>query len=374
MSSLILLCSESVLANQTCKLNGQPVSLSDGNSTQGKTGIVRCYDVDSNLLTREEEFRNGREEGLMRYYEKGKLVKEFSVNAKGNKHGRSREFTENGLVLLEEYYNNSDRTGLVRKFYPNGQIRRISAHVPSQGEQAFAEFTSQNQLAELNCGNEPWLTPVVDDRKLCGFSGRSSVELFKENGRKWAVNEYELGKRVRQEILFDNGKPEIISETQGNTTIKRTISKDGVKRKEETRKEGRDGGILREQEFSERGSLTLERQWLDHQLVMENTFYLNGQPHTQEKYTTQDGKRILTSSTYHDNGKLASEGSYSESGRYGRSAIGTHKRYNPQGILIAEYSYDNKGHLMRERVWNEKGTLLRDDEVFEDSSRKAYTR
>ena len=55
-------------------------------------------------------------------------------------------------------------------------------------------------------------------------------------------------------------------------------------------------------------------------------------------------------------------------------AMGTHQRFGERGSLVAETVYDDKGRATRERAWDDAGKLLRDDEVFEDGSRKAYAK
>jgi len=41
---------------------------------------------------------------------------------------------------------------------------------------------------------------------------------------------------------------------------------------------------------------------------------------------------------------------------------------------VAESTFDARGRVTRERTWGDDGLLQRDDEVFEDGSRKAYAR
>ncbi len=48
--------------------------------------------------------------------------------------------------------------------------------------------------------------------------------------------------------------------------------------------------------------------------------------------------------------------------------------FNAAGKVVGESIYDAKGRISREKAWNDAGVLLRDDEVFEDGSRKAYAR
>ena len=51
------------------------------------TGIMRCVDRQSKVVQREDELRNGRNIGLVRTFEEGKLAQEYRVNEKGNRDG-----------------------------------------------------------------------------------------------------------------------------------------------------------------------------------------------------------------------------------------------------------------------------------------------
>ena len=69
---------------QDCEINGIAVNPANGNTTVGKTGLMRCRDRDTRELVREQQIQSGTFMGLVRLYESGRLVKEYSVNARGN--------------------------------------------------------------------------------------------------------------------------------------------------------------------------------------------------------------------------------------------------------------------------------------------------
>ena len=45
------------LAIQVCELNGESIDTYNGNSTKGKTGLVRCKDKDTGVVQRETELK-----------------------------------------------------------------------------------------------------------------------------------------------------------------------------------------------------------------------------------------------------------------------------------------------------------------------------
>ena len=170
-------------AVQDCEINGLPVNPANGNTTAGKTGIMRCKDRDSREVVREQQIQSGTFAGIVRIYDKGKVVKEYSVNARGNMEGRAREFSPAGQLLRDATYDDGHEMGLVRSFYPSGQLRRVTYFADVAGERASVEFNERGQLSALRCGDKPVLAPAADDARLCGFGNApSQVELFDNKG------------------------------------------------------------------------------------------------------------------------------------------------------------------------------------------------
>lgn len=376
-ASLLAFWHPAAHAVQDCELNGQSVNPANGATTAGKTGLMRCKDRDSGELMREQQLQNGVFMGLVRYYEKGKLLKEHSVNARGNMEGPAREFSPaTGRVLREAVYENGHEIGLTRSFHANGQLRRVSFYA-EPGERAYAEFTERGQLSALRCGEKPMLAPALDDARLCGFVGSpSQVELFDAKGILRSRLAYLAGKKVRSEELYDNGKPSMQDEISGNQRIERRWSSEGVKRREVVYLLLERGAIKqREQEFSEKGTLVREQRWgPGGDPLSDESYYLNGQPRSKAVYGEGNEARTVEITEFHDNGQRAALGRFLVVSRFRQIPIGLHQRFSDKGVLQAESSYDDKGRVTRERSWDADGKLERDDEVFEDGSRKAYAK
>ncbi|GGC71635.1 toxin-antitoxin system YwqK family antitoxin [Undibacterium terreum] len=364
------------LAIQVCELDQQPIDLNNGRSTEGKTGIIRCKDKDSGVLQREQEVRSGKIMGLMRYYKEGKLATEFSTNEKGNREGIAREFAPNGQMLQEDMYVNSQKTGISKSFHPNGKLRRATFYGADTREQAYAEFNANGSIRALRCGDKALLAPLVDDATLCGFvRSPSKIDFFNDKGEVSSRAVYEAGKRVRLESLWEDGKTAQLEEITTDRRTERSFSREGIKRKEVVFKLGGKYPVReRQQDFSESGTLVSDKQWVDGELSTEKAFYLNGQLRSVSASTTNGKQRSVTVKNYYDTGTLASEESYLRMGDYQQQSIGVHKGYSQQGKLVSESTYDERGKLKHERSWDESGKLLRDDEVFEDGSRKAYAK
>jgi antitoxin component YwqK of YwqJK toxin-antitoxin module len=184
------------------------------------------------------------------------------------------------------------------------------------------------------------------------------------------------GKRVRSEDLYDNGRPSAQIEISNNLRAERRWSSEGVKRSEAIVLLVERGAIKqREQEFSEKGSLVRDQRWnAAGEPLSDESYYLNGQPRSKASYSQGGETRTLEFIEFHDNGQRAAAGRYLATDRFRQTPIGTHQRFSDKGMLVAESTYDDKGRITRERTWDAHGKLERDDEVFEDGSRKAYAK
>jgi antitoxin component YwqK of YwqJK toxin-antitoxin module len=375
-------------AVQVCELDGQHVNPANGNTTAGKTGLMRCRDADDGRLLREQELRNGVFMGLVRQYRNGILQREFQVNERGNRDGVAREFAATAAdpnpLLLEENLRNGTNVGLLRAWHPNGRLRRVAFHDDGGRELALARFTPQGQLSELRCAPRALLAPDADDAELCGHAGKpATVALFGDDGRLRSRLTHERGERRRSEQLWDNGQVREQQEIGPAGGSDRSFSADGVKRREQQWVTLGEGTRSRrvptlDQEFHESGKLVRERRWRTTErggeLVLEQTWYLNGQPKDKLDYLSVDNQPARRETRFHDNGRVAWEALWLLKARYETQASGVHKVFDDAGRLRGERHHDVRGRITREREFDEAGAVTRDDEVFEDGSRKALGR
>lgn len=378
-----------VHAVQVCELDGQHVNPSNGSTTAGKTGLMRCRDAADGRLLREQELRNGVFMGLVRHYRDGFLQREHQVNERGNRDGLAREFAATAanpsLLLLEETLRDGTAVGLTRAWHPNGRLRRVSFQDDGGRELALARFTPQGQLSELRCGPRPALKPDVDDAGLCGHTPDKPavVALYGDDGTLRSRLTHERGERRRNELLWDNGQVREQQEIGPAGGSERSFSADGVKRREQRWVALGDGSRSRrittlDQEFHDSGKLVRERRWRvterGSELELELTWYLNGQPKDKLEYLNIDNHAARRDTRFHDNGRVASEGLWLVKGRYDTQASGVHKQFDDAGRLRRERHHDGRGRVNRERDLDESGVVTRDEEVFEDGSRKSLSR
>lgn len=376
-------------AIQVCELNGESINTANGQTTAGKTGLIRCRDADTGVLVREQELRNGAFMGVLRYFRAGILEREHHVNERGNRDGIAREFAATAgatnPLLREETLRNGTTIGRLRHWHANGKLKSVAHHGDDGREQAQATFTAQGLLSDLRCAPQPVLAPDADDASLCGHEGGKPVTatLHGDNGAVRARLTHERGERRKSETLWDSGQVREQRETGASSGVERSFSAQGVKRRELQWVAQPDGTRTQrvttlEQEFHESGTLVRERRWRaterGGELQLEQAWYLNGQPKEKQEYLQADNPPARRETRFHDNGKLAFEGLWLIKGRYDTQASGTHKHFDEAGRLRQERQHDSRGHVSRERELDESGRVLRDDEVFEDGSRKSLGR
>ena len=373
------------LAVQDCELDGKSINTNNGNETAGKSGMVRCKDRDTGLTEREYELRNGDSVGLSRYFRNGKLVKEFTITANGPHEGLEREWGPNGQLILEFTNVKGNARGLRRSWYEDGNPKTVEWLADNERDGASAQYTQGKQLYSLRCGPKPLLAPHVDDATLCGFGGKANTfATYGSSGKQRTTQTVLAGVVQKSTVFMDNGKPQEEMERQGNLRTERYYGDDGSKRREKVWNEAeKPAQLQRESDYHASGSLVRERTYgiyeangrKRNRLLNESRYFLNGQPQSKESYTLVGETEQVERKLFNDKGILVSEGLYAMDGRYGQErGVGVHKSYYANGTLAQEETFDDKGTVKRLRSWDEGGNLSADDELFEDGSRKAFSR
>ena len=383
-----LIAAPSAWAINSCELNGKPVNTNDGSQTAGKSGMIRCKNLDTGQTEREYQLQDGRSFGLSRYFRDGKLVKEFTNIDSGPHVGLEREWAANGQLVLEFTNVDGHVRGLRRAWYDNGQPKEVEFVTDPERDGASVEYTPRQQLGKLRCGPKPLLAPHVDDAALCGFGGRANtLSTYRSDGTISSTQTLLAGVVQKATRFYNDGKPQDDEERQGGNRLERYYDFDGSKRREKLWSETQKPALLvRDAEYHASGPLVVERLYAvvtvegkpRTHLESESRYYLNGQPRSKDRYTTDSTSQLRTelrdSQEFSDKGALIAQGRYVQQGRYRERPVGVHQTYFDNGQLAQENTYDDKGHVQRQRVWDDAGKLLSDDVLYEDGSRKAYAR
>jgi antitoxin component YwqK of YwqJK toxin-antitoxin module len=244
-------------------------------------------------------------------------------------------------------------------------------------ELAAAELNERGQLLDLRCASTPLLGPDFDDAHACGHdSTGDAVTLYRSNGKLAARKWFAQGRLVRNETYFDSGKLQSQQEQTADGTVERTFSEAGVKRSEvQWSGTGKQRSKMLEQLFQERGGLSRERRWKAGRLVLEITWYSNGQMQREREAVTWNDQPATHDTRYRDNGNKSSEGTYvNREDTYGEQKVGVHRFYDEEGRPRRELELDDTGRPTRERTWDDTGQLLTDDRLQEDGTRHANRR
>ncbi|GAA4328915.1 hypothetical protein GCM10023144_15190 [Pigmentiphaga soli] len=351
---LLVLPSVPAAAAQDCEVDGVAVNPFNGHGIAGRSGLMRCVDHDTGQLLREQELSGGKQVGLVRVYRNGKPVLEYQIDDKGRRDGRAREFSESGQVLRDETYVDGRATGIGITYYPDGRLKRVAAYGPAGLEEAFVQYGDQGLLTDIRCADRPVLGSVVDDARLCGHRGKVSVvNLYLPGGVLHAKVSYLAGKRLQMSTYWPDGKLSTETEFGPPERRERSYAESGVRIREE--RWARQGDTLvkeSEQLFHETtGVMTSERRWLDGQLAVERTFYLNGSPRRTSTYQYEGDVQTVTVEDFYDDGTPAAQGSYVITRRQDRLPTGVHRQYDRSGRLRAEATYDNAGRLQSVHEW-----------------------
>lgn len=378
-----LLGSSAAYAVQDCEFNGQSINTNNGAATAGKTGMVLCKDRDSGRPEREYELRDGKSIGLSRYFRDGKLQKEFTITANGPHEGLEREWAANGQLINEFTNVNGNARGLRRQWFDDGKLRKVDWIADSQSDGAAVEYHAGGLLASLRCGPKPLLAPTVDDAKLCGFGAVSTTNLYSYKGELRKTVVMLAGVEQKATSFYGPNQPELVEELKGTQKSETFYAQDGSKSREKLWDvSSRPALLLREAEFHASGTLVRERIYAvvetngrkRSRLTNESRFYLNGQPQSKEVYTLDGTTELRDTQRFTDQGKLRQQGRYALDGRYNERAVGVHQTWFANGKLAEEDTYDSKGNVARQKVWDESGAVVSDEELFEDGSRKAFSK
>lgn len=343
-----------------CELNGESVNPSNGSTTRGKTGIMKCVDRETRKFVREEEFRNGEPIGHRKSVDYTGKTSVGNYNAQRNRDGDYKELDAEGNLLTEERYANGSLAGMQVYYYKNKQVKRRSFSEPGKGSLASIEYNERGQIMQLRCADKLLLG---DDRAPCGFEGRpAEVTFYNAKGEVTGQARHENGKRLSMTALAGAGVVARSEEVQGERRTLRQHHPEGALRLE-TVVVG--NSRVSERELAKSGQPIRETRWQDGRMSEETQWYLNGQTRSRTRWE-RDGQQVLVKAEeFWDNGKLKARTVRDER----RGLVGLQQAYTESGVLASEATYE-KGIVTRRKTYKD-GALVLDEEYFEDGSRKS---
>jgi antitoxin component YwqK of YwqJK toxin-antitoxin module len=358
-----------------CELGGKSVNPNNGNETAGLTGMLRCKDEDSGKLQREQELRNGKNVGLERFFDRnGNIIKERTINERGNTQGLETTFWPNGQVKSEETADNGQTQGAVRQFYETGKLRRLS-FVQDRRELFEISFNTDGSYAELRCHAS---SVLAEDRKPCGFEGKTDTKILDQTGKLRALQTWEQGKLLVSMGYRDNGELESDMRFEQGRRVHKKFHDTKNQLREERVFETSDhilrssqGSPLTLKQWAASGQLVLHTRYADGKANLTERWYLNGALKEKVSVTGSSNTTRTLRENYADTGKIASR----ETLNADNQVVGLRQMYFSNGNIMREDAYsepDGRGRtqLTRRREWDESGKLTADDEILEDGSRR----
>ncbi|MCE2949876.1 MAG: toxin-antitoxin system YwqK family antitoxin [bacterium] len=366
-----------------CQVDGRDVNPANGNTTAGLTGLMVCREADGRLV-RERELKNGVFMGLERIQLPGGGVRERQVNERGNSDGPYSERDAKGTLRIDGQYSNGASIGLHRRFFDNGRPERF-AFFSDGREQAVIEYHADGSLRSLRCAAQSVMT---EDRTLCGFDGRAQVnEVRDSRGRLAARETWQQGRLLERTALREDGTPSGEQKVEDGRRVHREFSPgDGKPVLRRERVFEKDDALLRaggrlaaEREWGPAGQPVRETLFADGLPVSEQLWYLNGQVRVRrllEYLPLADGRNrstLLREESFSDGGTLSARTTQRDG-----MLTGLQRYYDERGVLRREDLYTEaepgrrgqRTRLLSRKSFDEKGTLVAEDEFFEDGSRK----
>ena len=381
-----------------CEVGGKPVSPYDGSTTAGVTGMMRCTEESTGLLTSERELRGGVFMGLSRFFDAGgKIQRERMINERGNTEGFEREFWPNGKLKSESVRANGSTRGAARQYGESGRIEQANYTLDSQ-VLASLSWTRDGSLTDLLCSQASLLQ---EDTKPCGFDGKVQTALF-QNGKRRELRVMEQGKilavttfrhaannapyaateMVASELTFQNGQ-----------RWHRVYSPDGAAkganllREERLYEPGRDSRFNEYPVNSTGGRLQWSKAWGANAQLTEHIRYANGRPNLTERWylnsamkekitvTLDSGGSRSVRESFDDDGKITERATSISIGVDRPQLTGLQQSFHANGQVATEDTYskpDEHGRtkLVARKQWDASGKLQSDDEILEDGSRR----
>lgn len=352
-----------------CELNGEAVNPSNGNTTAGKSGLMRCTDDGGAVRLREQTLLNGNFEGPVRYVMHSGERREYSLNAKGNRDGVAREWDAQGVLRREETLDNGDAKGVQKRFSASGHLEGLDFVVDRQVVLSMG-YLDDGTLSELRCAPA---SVVPQDQAVCGHQGQpSAVTLYRAPGKMSGTASFLAGKLVRRTETNATGglvRSDEVKRVPGepDRRIRRVYYPSGKMRSETDLVQGESGDRRREgmeREWAESGQLTQQTAWVAGRKQRIEQWYFNGQRKLVQAIRREGSDEFRETARFRDDGRRASE-TVERNGQL----FGWQRYFSEAGALLREDEHDPRGVMLRRKIYNAEGTLDKEERFLEDGSR-----
>jgi antitoxin component YwqK of YwqJK toxin-antitoxin module len=335
-------------------------------------------------MSREREIKAGEIYGLYRLYQNGVLTLEYTDTKNGPRNGITRKYAPNKQLIQEETEVMGQPQGLQREWYPDGTLKKVE-WIAEGKSPASVRFTKKAALHGVSCSSKPSLAPHADDASLCGFKGKAVTNTYYTDEGQKRATETILAGVIQQATSFDTntGKIRNTMELKASEITETGFFENSNKQYETVINAAeKSRAFVRKSVFYESGSMKQEQKFSMLEIegrrrnfmTSEAQFYQNGQMRQLQEFSIDGRDYFKEVKSFNDKGALTSQAKYQQLGSYNNRPIGIHKTFFDDGKISYEEHHDKNGKVFRQKRWDESGKLIADDEVFEDGSRKAFSK
>lgn len=326
---------------------------------QGKMATLNCGSEPPPYAPARKACGFGGKPVLNRFFSDGGDLREEVSYLDGKARGPRKRYEKGKLVQVTD-----EEKGRTENYHANGKIYMITGR-GKENEYASLSYNEKGQLTRLLCADK---SVLPEDKKLCGFNGKTSGVTLYYFGQKGGVHE---------KLQFLNGKLEGRTEQFGE---------DGKLKSVDIYRAGKRDGTSRSY-YPGTDTLQREAEYRDNRATTEKNYYQNGKLKSEKTFDLEGDTYLLIE--YGDLGGVLARGKFR-----GRTPVGEHvesgyggqclSRYDEDGHLDGEQQCEDptsgektttlyqKGNVSRKKVFDRSGRLVEDTEVFPDGSRKIH--
>jgi antitoxin component YwqK of YwqJK toxin-antitoxin module len=306
------------------------------NKKEGKNNYdVTLYYPNGNKK-REGKVKEGKVEGLWKYYGvNGNLTSESNF-ADGKREGKTVGYHENGKVKYETNYEKGEANGYYKKFYKNGNLQKEGAYINDTQVGVWKEYFSNGTISSINFYKDGdydhWQQYFASNGKL---TAEDYIELDYVN-KRW---DYDSTGKVTQQAELDRGNGMLLVNYPDGKPYFKVKYDNNLKQ----------GPFI---SYYPNGKIASEKNYIDNKLEGIVKYYFpNGNIRTEENYV--GGYKHGKTTAYHENGNVKSVSTFEYDEENGKTLY-----YYANKQLQTEYTYKHDELNGKSTYYSENGDLI----------------
>jgi len=321
---------------QEYKAYGNDGAIVYQNKKDGKNNYdVTLYYPNGNKK-REGKVREGKLDGLWKYYgENGNLTSEVSF-LDGNKEGKGIAYYENGKIKSETNYEKGEASGYYKKYYKNGKMQNEGAYINDTKVGVWKEYFANGTIESINFYKDGdydhWQQYFASNGRL---TAEDYIELDYVN-KRW---DYDSTGKFTQQVELDKGNGMLVVNYPNGKIYFKVKYDNNLKQ-----------GAF--QSYYPNGKIASEKNYIDNKLDgVVKFYYITGTPKSEENYL--NGYKHGKTTSYFENGNIKSVSNFEYDEETGKTLY-----YYANKQLQTEYTYKNDVLEGKSTYYSEDGNLI----------------